>query len=117
LKYGGEYGPVTVQASVLDATTARILVVNRGPGISEDQRAELFKPFARLGAEYGKIAGAGLGLSITKQLVELQGGRIDMTSTPNEETRFWVDLPLARLTAPTTIEPAASVVPLRSAAA
>ncbi len=117
LKYGGDYGVVTVQAFRLDDMTARIMVTNSGPGISETQRNSLFKPFARLGAEYGKIAGTGLGLSITKQLVELQGGRIDMSSTPGEETRFWVDLPLSTSPTPGSAPGRPSDSPTQAAAA
>ncbi|MHB8285027.1 MAG: sensor histidine kinase [Caulobacteraceae bacterium] len=116
LKYGGDYGPVTVEAQALDAGAARICVSNRGPGIPDDRRAELFKPFSRLGAENGKIAGTGLGLSITKQLVELQGGRIDMSSVPDEETRFWVDLPLAPADVSARAQSSQIDGPVRSAA-
>ncbi len=116
LKYGADFGPVTVEAFSLDAATARILVINRGPGISEANRSELFKPFARLGAEYGKVAGTGLGLTITKQLVELQGGKIGMSSVPDEETRFWVDLPLTP-DAKSTVDQSVDDQAIKSAAA
>lgn len=95
LKYGRGHGPVEIEAHRLDDGYLRVEVSNGGPGIGPDQRAGVFVPFDRLGAENTKVDGAGIGLSITKQLVELQGGRIDFDSTPGRRTRFWVDMPRA----------------------
>ena len=53
---------------------ARLSVSDTGPGIPKDTHDELFKPFSRLGAELSNIEGAGVGLILTKQLVELMGG-------------------------------------------
>ncbi len=92
-KYSFEASPVLISARRLDDRYGRIEIVNYGPGIKPDHRGLVFQPFNRLGARGGN--GAGLGLSITKMLVEVHGGRIDFESTPNESTRFWVDLPLA----------------------
>lgn len=95
LKYGRGHGPVEVAAHRLDDGFLRIEVSNGGPGIAADKRGAVFTPFDRLGAENSKVDGAGIGLSITKQLVELQGGRIDFDSAPGRKTRFWVDMPRA----------------------
>jgi signal transduction histidine kinase len=95
LKYGRGHGPVEVETRRLDDGFLRVEVSNGGPGIGPEQREGVFVPFNRLGAENTKVDGAGIGLSITKQLVELQGGRIDFDSTPGRRTRFWVDMPRA----------------------
>lgn len=91
-KYGYAASPVIISARKLDNQFARIEIINRGPGIKPEHRNLIFQPFSRL--EPGSAGGSGLGLSITKMLVEVHGGRIDFDSVPNEQTRFWVDLPL-----------------------
>jgi signal transduction histidine kinase len=95
LKYGRGHGPVEVEARRLEDGYLRVEVSNGGPGIGEDKRRGVFAPFDRLGAEDTCIDGAGIGLSIAKRLVELQGGRIDFYSIPGRRTRFWVDMPRA----------------------
>jgi len=57
--------------------------------------SRLFSPFDRLGAERGPVAGTGLGLALTKQLVEALDGEIGVESTPGEGSTFWVRLPAA----------------------
>jgi signal transduction histidine kinase len=54
---------------------------------------KLFQPFSRLGAEHTNIEGTGIGLVITKDLVELMNGQIGVESTEGVGTTFWVDLP------------------------
>jgi signal transduction histidine kinase len=95
IKYGAGHGPVTMTASHLPDDFLRVEISNGGPGISLERQGELFLPFSRAGAEDTEIDGTGLGLLLTKQLVELQGGRIAFASEPHQRTRFWVDLPLA----------------------
>jgi signal transduction histidine kinase len=73
----------------------RIEIANAGPGIENQDRDKLFRPFGRLANAGRNVPGAGLGLSIAKILVEKQGGRIDFESIPGRQTRFWIDLPLA----------------------
>ena len=63
--------------------------------IPPEERDSVFRPFRRAAAVGRSVPGAGLGLSIAKLLVEMQGGRIDFESAPGRTTRFWVDLPLA----------------------
>jgi signal transduction histidine kinase len=94
IKYGAGHGPVSVTVSRLEDDFVRVEFVNGGPGIPPDRQDELFQPFSRAGAEMTAIEGSGMGLSLTKQLVELQGGRIAFESSGGH-TRFWVDLPKA----------------------
>jgi CheY-like chemotaxis protein len=72
----------------------RICVRDSGPGIDPARQPQLFEPFERLGAETSGVEGTGLGLALTKQLVERIGGHIGVDSTPGGGSTFWIDLPL-----------------------
>ncbi len=69
-------------------------VIDNGPGISEDDLPYIFERFRRLGgARSRRVRGTGLGLHITRMLVESLGGRTGVESTPGEGSRFWFELP------------------------
>jgi signal transduction histidine kinase len=73
-----------------------VAVSNAGPGIAPDEVPRLFERFYRTrGAQAGERPGVGLGLYITKGLVEAHGGRIWVESAPGETTTFWFTLPIA----------------------
>lgn len=61
-------------------------------GLNDEQQQKLFMPFERVGAEYSGIDGAGIGLAICKQLINAMDGKIEVTSTPNEGSSFWIEL-------------------------
>jgi CheY-like chemotaxis protein len=83
----------------------RITVGDTGPGIRAEDRARLFKPFSQLDeSRQAPRSGTGLGLALTKQLVELMNGSVGVESEPGHGARFFVDLPIA----PQEREPAAS---------
>lgn len=92
LKYGASGGVVVLRAAWTQ-DRIRIEVVDRGPGISPEKQAELFEPFNRLGLERSSIEGHGVGLTLAKRLVELQGGDIGVISAVGQGTTFWVELP------------------------
>jgi len=94
-KYGDNFSPIRVSAAATADGYGRIEIVNAGPGIPPEERENIFRPFSRAQNVGRSVPGAGLGLSIAKLLVEMQGGRIDFESAPGRTTRFWVDLPLA----------------------
>jgi PAS domain S-box-containing protein len=94
IKYNHKQGMVRVACSVI-VPTVRFEVLDTGQGIPEERMAELFQPFNRLGAEKGTIEGTGIGLTISRNLVEKMGGRIGVRSSPGEGSMFWVELPLA----------------------
>jgi signal transduction histidine kinase len=73
----------------------RISVVDTGVGIPQGREAELFQPFSRLGQEGSGVEGAGLGLAISRRLVELMGGTIGFARPDHEGSRFWIELPAA----------------------
>ncbi|MDT7833651.1 PAS domain-containing sensor histidine kinase [Aquabacterium sp. OR-4] len=85
-------GQVRLQLSA-GASHATLAVHDSGPGMDAAQLAQLFVPFARLGAERRGIEGSGLGLALCRGLVEAMGGRIGVQSAPGQGTTLVVDLP------------------------
>lgn len=79
---------------VTSANTIRFEIEDTGIGIAPDQLAQIFQPF-HSGAEASQRSeGTGLGLAISRQLVQLMGSDIQVTSTPGQGSRFWLDLEL-----------------------
>ncbi|MCK4950527.1 MAG: response regulator [Gammaproteobacteria bacterium] len=95
IKYGNSNGLVTIQAEQQFNGFIKISVADDGPGISKDKQRQLFQPFNRLGAEYENIEGTGIGLVITKRLIEMMDGEIGMESEMNKGSSFWVTMPNA----------------------
>lgn len=93
-KYGAAGGRIQLSANRLD-DHVRLEVRDDGPGLSPEKQAQLFEPFNRIGLERSTIEGHGIGLALAKRLVELQDGRIGVTSTPGRGATFWVELPAA----------------------
>jgi signal transduction histidine kinase/ActR/RegA family two-component response regulator len=94
IKYNSEGGAVTIELDTTADGMVRIAVADTGQGISPEKIDQLFTPFERLGAEQSSVAGSGLGLVVTKGLVEAMGGRIGVTSTLGQGTTFTIELPL-----------------------
>jgi CheY-like chemotaxis protein len=110
IKYNRHGGAVMVEARPAEANFVRITVQDTGPGLRPDQVARLFQPFNRLGQEGGTEEGTGIGLVVTKRLVELMGGRIGATSSVGVGSVFWFELPAAEATH-VTLAPAAVPLP------
>jgi signal transduction histidine kinase len=89
----------------------RITVSDTGRGLDSAQCARLFTAFERLDADRQPIEGTGIGLALSKRLVELMGGSIGVHSIPGVGSRFWVDLPQAKAgdAAPGHVHAAASM--------
>jgi len=94
IKYNRADGSVSVEFEVVD-DRVRIDVRDTGIGLAPDQVAALFQAFNRLGQNGGAEEGTGLGLVVTKRLVELMGGEIGVASTPGVGSVFFVEFPLA----------------------
>jgi PAS domain S-box-containing protein len=114
-KYNRPGGRVRLEASV-DADRVVLSVADTGVGLSAAQLSRMYEPFNRLGAEARGVEGTGIGLVISRRLVELMGGRLHVHSTQGLGTTFTVQLglgdePVPLLTAvaaATSAEPAAA---------
>jgi len=109
IKYNTPGGSVAVDCSANAATgRVRITVTDTGAGLPPEKVAQLFQPFNRLGQETGGVEGTGIGLVVSKRLVELMAGVIGVESTVGTGSTFWVELPS---TAPLTMPSPVDLVP------
>ncbi|HZU34912.1 MAG TPA: ATP-binding protein [Gemmataceae bacterium] len=102
VKYNREQGEVRLSCEAAGPARLRLTVSDTGPGIPADKLPRLFVPFDRLGAEQSGVEGSGLGLTLSKSLVELMGGSLTVASTLGEGSRFSIELP--RVDSPEPIE-------------
>ncbi|MBT5551605.1 MAG: PAS domain S-box protein [Nitrospina sp.] len=93
IKYNRKGGSVTLSLNHKDSSGLRIDIVDTGMGIPEEKLNSLFEPFDRLGAEETDIEGTGIGMAISKKLIEVMNGSIGVESTPGEGSTFFVSLP------------------------
>jgi len=94
IKYGPERGDVILSCHNTADNALRIEITDNGTGIPMKEQHLLFKPFERLdGTQF--VEGTGIGLALTKQLVELMHGKVGVDSLPGKGSTFWIQLPLS----------------------
>lgn len=94
IKYNRVGGAIFVSCEPDEANMVRIVVRDTGDGLDAGQLASLFQPFNRLGQEAGVEVGTGVGLIVTKRLVEAMGGTVGVESQRGLGTSFWLRLPV-----------------------
>jgi len=95
VKYNRPEGAVTVSCDRTPSGTCRVAVTDTGLGIAPERMPRLFTPFDRLDVQDGSIEGTGLGLALSKGLVEMMGGTLSAASTPGTGSTFSLELPIA----------------------
>jgi PAS domain S-box-containing protein len=92
IKYNRPGGTVEVTCDVASSGRTRVRCRDTGAGLSPEQVANLFQPFNRLGQENGATEGTGIGLVVSKRLVDLMGGAIGAESIVGVGSVFWIEL-------------------------
>jgi signal transduction histidine kinase len=105
IKYNTHGGSIVVECALNTPDYARISIRDTGTGLTSNQLEKLFQPFNRLGREVGAQTGTGIGLAVTKNLIELMEGSVGAESIPGAGSTFWVDLPLASPPLQETVAP------------
>lgn len=93
IKYNTENGTVDIGIDEMPNRRLKIFVRDTGPGIAPEDQSKLFQPFERLDNANSDVEGTGVGLALTKRIVEGLGGEIFVDSTPGEGSTFWFTLP------------------------
>jgi CheY-like chemotaxis protein len=112
IKYNRAGGTIAVTYSQNTTERIRISVHDTGEGLSADKLEQLFQPFNRLGQENGLEEGTGIGLVVSKRLIELMGGHIGVESTVGVGSVFWVELIRPTFSGPAVIAPLPAEVTL-----
>ena len=92
IKYNKPGGTIFVQCAMSAENRVRVSVTDTGSGMNQENVAQLFQPFNRLGQASSGEEGTGIGLVVTKQLVELMGGKLGVESVVDVGSVFWVEL-------------------------
>jgi PAS domain S-box-containing protein len=110
-KFNRPEGTVTVSVEDVSGDRLRLTVSDTGLGIPPEKMTRLFTPFDRLGAEETGVEGTGLGLALTRRLVEAMGGTVGAESAVDRGSTFWLQLPRAESPTGTAPLPADASAP------
>ena len=95
IKFNRDEGSVIIESKLVADNKLRISITDNGEGISQENITKLFDPFERLNFIGGTIEGSGIGLTISKQLIEAMQGTIGVNSSLGKGSTFWFELPIA----------------------
>ncbi|MBJ7309270.1 response regulator [Rugamonas sp. CCM 8940] len=111
IKYNRERGSVEVSCTQAEKGRVRISVADNGAGLDSRQMAAMFQPFNRLGQETSGAEGTGIGLVLSKRLVEAMQGAIGCASTQGVGSTFWIELGRCAPPEARSAEPAYAILP------
>ncbi|MFK5894461.1 MAG: ATP-binding protein [Pseudomonadota bacterium] len=110
IKYNKKNGTVDINCNNCENGNLRIAIIDNGIGINTEKQKQLFEPFNRLGAEQSNIEGTGVGLYISKQLIDMMKGKIGLETNQKSGTTFWIELPIQKINNISSKEDATSLI-------
>ena len=93
-KYNKKNGSITIEYKIIDKNKLRINIKDTGIGIADDKQANIFTAFFRVNTNNPSAEGTGIGLTISRKLIEIMNGSINFVSEIGKGSTFWIDIPL-----------------------